>query len=127
MIRDFFLGFIKIHILFHATEAPVYGLDLIRELETHGYRLSPGTLYPILHKLERQGYLVAEKRLVNGKIRKYYTATARGRTALAEAYTKARELLDEISPVGGGPGPLAAHGTDRDDSKSRRCNKGCQP
>ncbi len=104
MMRDFFLGFIKIHILFHATEAPVFGLDLIRELETHGYRLSPGTLYPILHKLERQGYLQAERQVVNGKIRKYYTATARGRSALVEAYAKARELLDEIAPAKDGAG-----------------------
>lgn len=103
MIRDFFLGFIKIHILFHATEAPVYGLEMIRELETHGYRLSPGTLYPILHKLERQGYLQAERQVVGGKIRKYYTATARGRSALVEAYAKARELLDEIAPGTAGP------------------------
>ncbi len=98
MIRDFFLGFIKIHILFHATEAPVYGLEMIRELETHGYRLSPGTLYPILHKLEKRGYLQTERRIVNGKIRKYYAATALGRSALVEAYEKARELLGEIGP-----------------------------
>ncbi len=99
MIRDLFLGFIRIHILFHATEAPIYGLEMIRELGTHGYRLSPGTLYPILQKLEKQGFLQAERQVVNGKIRKYYTATARGRSALIEAYEKARELLDEISPA----------------------------
>lgn len=97
MIRDFFLGFIKIHILYHAAQEPIYGFDLIRELETHGYQLSPGTLYPILHKLEEQGYLQAEKQVVRGKVRKYYTATSQGKTALAEAYTKVRELLDEIS------------------------------
>jgi DNA-binding PadR family transcriptional regulator len=97
MIRDFFLGFIKIHILYHAAQEPIYGLDLIRELETHGYQLSPGTLYPILHKLEKQGYLQAQKQVVSGKVRKYYTATSQGKAALVEAYAKARELLDEIS------------------------------
>jgi PadR family transcriptional regulator, regulatory protein PadR len=97
MIRDFFLGFIKLHILYHAAEAPVFGLDLIRELGSHGYDLSPGTLYPLLHKLERDGYLKAEQKVVGGKVRKYYTATRKGKTALAEARTKARELLDEIS------------------------------
>ncbi len=99
MIRDFFLGFIKLHILYHAAKEPVYGLDFIRELETHGYQLSPGTLYPIFHKLEKQGYLKSEKQVVKGKVRKYYTATQLGRDALLEAYSKARELLDEISSI----------------------------
>jgi len=97
MIRDFFLGFIKIHILYHAARGPVYGLDLIRELARHGYSLSPGTLYPVLHSLERSGYLNVDRQVVNGKVRKYYTATERGKTALSEAYAKARELMDEIS------------------------------
>lgn len=103
MIRDFFLGFIKIHILYHAVHQPVYGLDLIRELARHGYSLSPGTLYPVLHSLERNGYLSVDRQVVNGKVRKYYTATERGRMALAEAYTKARELMDEISHDDGNP------------------------
>lgn len=100
MIRDFFLGFIRIHILHHAAQEPVFGLELIRELAGHGYDLSPGTLYPILHKLEKKGYLRSEKQVVEGKARKYYTATAQGSAALQEAYAKARELLDEIKPVG---------------------------
>ena len=97
MIRDFFLGFVKLHLLYHASQKPVFGLDLIRELETHGYTLSPGTLYPVLHRLERDGYLKSEKQVVNGKVRKYYTVTAKGRAALNEARRQARELLDEIS------------------------------
>ncbi len=99
MIRDFFLGFIKIHIIYHAAKEPIYGFDFIRELETHGYQLSPGTLYPIFHKLEKQGYLTSEKQVVNGKVRKYYTATVQGKKALLESYAKAQELLDEISNV----------------------------
>ena len=96
MIRDFFLGFIRLHILYHAAREPIFGLDFIRELEHHGYQVSPGTLYPIFHKLEKQGYLVSEKKVVQGKVRKYYTATPQGQAALCEAYAKARELLDEI-------------------------------
>jgi PadR family transcriptional regulator PadR len=103
MIRDFFLGFIKIHILYHAARGPVYGLDLIRELARHGYNLSPGTLYPVLHSLERSGYLNVDRQVVNGKVRKYYTATERGKAALSEAYAKARELMDEISHDDGNP------------------------
>ncbi|MBE2198568.1 MAG: helix-turn-helix transcriptional regulator [Anaerolinea sp.] len=98
MLRDFFLGFIKIHILYHATQEPIYGLDMIRELARHGYNLSPGTLYPILHRLEEQGYLIAEKQVVEGKVRKYYRATPAGEDILAQAYRQARELFAEISP-----------------------------
>jgi len=98
MLRDLFLGFIKLHILYHAGQAPVFGLDLIRELERHGYSLSPGTLYPVLHTLEREGLLTLQKQVVSGKVRKYYTATDAGKAALAEATLKARELLAEIQP-----------------------------
>ena len=97
MIRDFFLGFIKIHILYHAAEEPIYGLHMIEELSSHGYDISPGTLYPILHKMEDQGYLQSEKQVVKGKVRRYYTTTKAGEEALVEAYAKARELLNEIT------------------------------
>ena len=94
--RNFFLGFIRLHILFHATQTPVFGLDMTRELAGHGYQLSPGTLYPILHGLQRDGLLASEKQVVDGKVRKYYLATQAGRDVLAEALDKARELLGEI-------------------------------
>jgi DNA-binding PadR family transcriptional regulator len=94
--RDFFLGFIRLHILFHASQRPIFGLDMIRELARHGYTLSPGTLYPILHHLRRDGFLEVESQVVDGKLRKYYTLTAAGREALSETLVKARELLGEI-------------------------------
>jgi PadR family transcriptional regulator, regulatory protein PadR len=96
MLRNFFLGFIKIHILHHAGQNPVYGLELIKELREHGYELSPGTLYPLLHDLEKSGYLERQDQLIGGKIRKYYTLTERGHAALAEAKTKIRELVSEV-------------------------------
>ncbi|NCC34098.1 MAG: PadR family transcriptional regulator, partial [Chloroflexia bacterium] len=95
MMRDFFLGFIKIHILHHAAHAPVYGVALIAELRHHGYELSPGTLYPLLHSLEAAGYLSRADRVVGGKVRKYYTLTPTGHAALEEARAKIRELVDE--------------------------------
>jgi PadR family transcriptional regulator PadR len=94
--RDLFLGFVKLHILHHAGRAPVYGLWLIEELGRHGYRLSPGTLYPILHALEQEHLLACETRVVEGKSRKYYRLTATGRTALREGMSKARELMKEL-------------------------------
>lgn len=107
MLRDFFLGFVKIHILHHAAEEPVYGLALIAELRRHGYELSPGTLYPLLHGLEAAGYLDREDRIVGGKVRKYYTITATGQGALAEARAKIAELVEEVLE-GHGPTSLAA-------------------
>jgi DNA-binding PadR family transcriptional regulator len=67
MVREFFLGFIKVHILHHAAEGPVYGLALISELRRHGYELSPGKMYPVLHELQQAGYLRRIDRVVSGK------------------------------------------------------------
>lgn len=94
--RDLFLGFVKLHILHHAGHEPVYGLWLIEELGRHGYRLSPGSLYPILHALQQDGLLRCESLVVKGKARKYYHLTPKGRTALREGRKKARELMEEI-------------------------------
>ncbi len=96
MLRSLFLSFIKLHILYHAGQGPVYGLWLIEELARHGYKLSPGTLYPTLHSLEEQGYLVSEKQVVEGKVRRYYRLTPQGAAALAEAREKVAELAGEI-------------------------------
>jgi len=97
LARDLFLGFVKLHILYHAGCEPVYGLWLIDELSRHGYELSPGTLYPMLHGLEEEGLLVSDKRVVGGKQRKYYRITEAGRAALAQGRDKAQELLAEIT------------------------------
>ncbi len=96
MLREFFLGFIKVHILHHAAHGPVYGLALIGELRRHGYELSPGTLYPVLHGLAAAGYLTRENRVVGGKVRKYYAITDEGRRALEDARPKIAELVREV-------------------------------
>jgi PadR family transcriptional regulator, regulatory protein PadR len=96
MIRTFFLGFIRLHIVYHASREPIYGLDMIKELARHGYNLSPGTLYPILHNLEGEGYLASKKQVVVGKVRKYYEVTPSGRKALNQAIIKVNELMNEI-------------------------------
>lgn len=96
--RDIFLAFVRVHLLYHAGEAPIYGLEMIEELGRHGYHLSPGTLYPILHKLERQGLLASSKAIVEGKVRRYYSLTDEGRRALAEVREKIAELVGEVMP-----------------------------
>ncbi|HZP81102.1 MAG TPA: PadR family transcriptional regulator [Chthonomonadaceae bacterium] len=95
-IRDIFLAFIRIHLLHHAAEAPFYGAEMLAELARHGYSLSPGTLYPMLHAMEAGGYLECERRVVGGKVRKYYRATPQGRAALTRARPQIRELVDEV-------------------------------
>ncbi|MDY6795441.1 MAG: PadR family transcriptional regulator [Actinomycetota bacterium] len=96
MERQFFLGFIKIHILYHASREPVYGVWLMEELGRHGYRPSPGTLYPILHSLEKQGYLESYREAVTGKVRRYYSITALGGKALDTAVERINEMVDEV-------------------------------
>lgn len=105
MLRDFFLGFVRIHILHHAAQEPVYGLSLIQELGRHGHRLSAGTLYPLLRSLELGGYLSSKERNVGGKVRKYYSITPQGTRTLEEAKPKIRELADAVLE-GHGPGTL---------------------
>ncbi len=94
--RKFFLGFIRIHLLHHASKNSIYGVEMIEELRRHGYNISPGTLYPILHSLEKEGFLVSETKNVDGKIRKYYRITRKGERILREAKKKIKELVEEI-------------------------------
>jgi DNA-binding PadR family transcriptional regulator len=95
--RDLYSGLIRIHVLHHAVEGPVFGLEMAEELARHGYRISLGTLYPLLHGMEKKGYLrSAEKR--NGQsIRKVYRATPLGKRALRAMKVKVHELLGELN------------------------------
>jgi DNA-binding PadR family transcriptional regulator len=94
--RLFFAGFVRLHILYHAAQEPVCGVEVVAELGRHGYRLSPGTVYPVLHALEQAGYLTCQARVGAGRRRKYYKATADGRDALEAAREKLRELAAEV-------------------------------
>lgn len=97
VLRKFLLGFIQIHILHHAKKEPFYGVWMIDELKEHGYDMSPGTLYPLLHSMEKSGLLIKEDKIVEGKVRKYYGITEYGEQVLTEARSKAYELFKEIS------------------------------
>lgn len=95
--QDLYSGLIRLHILHHAVEeGPVYGLWMIDELARHGYRISAGTLYPLLHGLERKGYLRSAKRMTEGRVRRVYRATAAGKRALDAAKAKVHELFGEL-------------------------------
>ena len=94
--RDLYSGLMRLHILHHAVEGPVFGLGMAEELARHGYRISPGTLYPLLHGLTRKGYLRATEQRNGKSLRKVYRATLLGRKALRAAKVKVRELIGEL-------------------------------
>jgi PadR family transcriptional regulator PadR len=82
--RDLYSGLIRLHVLHHAAEEPIFGLGMIQELERHGYRISPGSLYPLLHALEKKGYLHSRQQRNGKSLRKVYRATALGRGRVTE-------------------------------------------
>ncbi len=97
-VRDILLAFVRVHVLHHAVSERVYGAGMADELARHGYQLSPGTLYPLLHRLEQDGLLVSESETVDGKVRRVYVATELGRAALSELQPRLAELVGEALP-----------------------------
>lgn len=94
--RDLYSGLIRLHVLHHAVREPIFGLGMVDELARHGYRISPGTLYPLLHGLEKRGYLRSTEVQSGRSRRQVYRATAAGRKALQLAKSKVRELFREL-------------------------------
>jgi PadR family transcriptional regulator, regulatory protein PadR len=94
--QELYIGLVRLHVLHHAAEEPIFGLGIIRELGRHGYRLGPGTVYPLLHSMEQRGWLRMVVQLVEGRQRKTYAATAAGRRALKLGRERVRELYEEM-------------------------------
>ncbi len=94
--QELFKGLIRLHILHHASEGEFYGQWMIHELAHHGYSLSAGALYPMLHAMERRGYLKSRKERLGRTFRRVYRATALGREANKLAKSKVRELVGEL-------------------------------
>src|SRR5947199_5981662 len=94
--RDLYSGLIRLHVLHHAAEEPIFGLGMIEELARHGYRISPGSLYPLLHGLEQKGYLRGSDQRNGKSLRRVYRATAKGLKALKAAKHQVRELFHEL-------------------------------
>nr|WP_278044869.1 PadR family transcriptional regulator [Pseudonocardia sediminis] len=88
----------RLHILHHAAEQEIHGAWMTKELASHGYDISPGTLYPTLHRLESDGLLASEQQVVHGRTRRVYRATEAGRTALAQDRRALAELAREVLP-----------------------------
>ena len=94
--KDLYSGLIRLHVLHHACEGEVFGLDMIEELGRHGYKISAGTMYPILHGMEKKGYLRSSAFHFGRVRRRVYKATPLGRKALRTAKQKVRELFGEL-------------------------------
>lgn len=93
VISKLFSGFIQIHILRHASKGELYGSWLIEHLQSHGYTLSPGTLYPLLKRMVSDELLTFTEKNVDGRIRKVYQTTPIGDEVLGEAEVKIKELV----------------------------------
>ena len=94
--KDITSGFIRMHILHHVSKHTLTGAWMRLELEEHGYRISPGTLYPMLRTMEETGYLKSERLQDRRRRSRSYSITAKGRRALQVAREKLRELHDEV-------------------------------
>jgi PadR family transcriptional regulator, regulatory protein PadR len=94
--RELFTGLIRIHVLVHAAHEPIFGLAMMEELRHHGYCIGPGTLYPLLHGMERNGLLVSELLKVGGRRRRVYKLTKAGKKTLEQAKDKVDELHHEL-------------------------------
>ncbi len=95
--REILLSFWKVHILHHAAESPVHGQGILNELRRHGYDISPGTLYPLLSRMVRLGWLKCKADPKGGRrARKDYRLTRQGRSVLGMIRGQIQELYEEV-------------------------------
>src|SRR5262245_8292279 len=94
--RDLMAGFVRLHVLNHANAGPIFGIGIIERLAFHGYVLSPGTLYPILHGLERDGFLSSREEITRNRRRVIYEITDTGRRVLVLSRVRLWELFKEV-------------------------------
>lgn len=98
VLEEFRRGAVRLHILHHACEGEIHGAWIREELGRHGHDLSPGTLYPVLHRMQADGLLTSREQVTGGRVRRLYTATTAGRQELAACHTALRELAEEVLP-----------------------------
>jgi PadR family transcriptional regulator PadR len=96
VVRHLFLGFIRLHILYHTNKESICGVELMEELRHHGYDIGPGTLYPVLHQMQKSGLIRSTHKVIDGKRRKNLRATTAGKKLLGQARTQLIELVSEV-------------------------------
>ena len=99
VVREFRTAAVRLHVLHHAADGPVHGAWMIQELRRHGYQIGPGTLYPLLHRMEQAGLLTSEPEVINGHRRRPYRITDHGRAVLAACRRALIELAYEVAPA----------------------------
>lgn len=99
VVREFVRGAVTVHVLHHAAETAIHGAWMSQELARHGHMISPGTLYPLLHRLEHAGLLLSRGEVVDGRVLRSYTITDAGQMALRNLRQAVNELADEVLPV----------------------------
>jgi PadR family transcriptional regulator PadR len=94
--RDFIQGMVKIFMLHQASLGPIYGNKMSKVLQSLGYPISPGSLYPLLHTLEKSGLFHSRIRVFKGRLRKYYELTEQGSLCLSELRQDLGELVKTV-------------------------------
>jgi DNA-binding PadR family transcriptional regulator len=94
--REIRLGIWKIHILHHAEKRDIWGSWLMEELADHGHRLSPGTLYPALARMEANGWLRRSGQALHARARQTFRITSEGRRLLGALRRDVIELHEEV-------------------------------
>ena len=94
--REFLRGVVPVHVLHHAAQEPVHGAWMSSELARHGYSISPGTLYPLLHRMQRAGLVTSAYSTTGGRVLRTYRATPEGRKVLARLRKLVGEAAGEI-------------------------------
>ncbi|MGQ0839343.1 PadR family transcriptional regulator [Actinokineospora sp.] len=96
VVRDFRNGALRLRVLRYAAADEVHGAWLSTELGARGYRVSPGTLYPLLHRLQEANLLKSRTEVVDGRRVRRYRATKRGKRVLADCRAVLAELAAEV-------------------------------
>ncbi len=99
-------GHLDLILLASLEHNPLYGVQLIQHVHTltgGHFQFKEGTLYPALHRLEKQGLLTAEVQPspTGGPPRKYYHLTPAGRTDLARRQQEWQAFFTAMQPFGG--------------------------
>ncbi|MHB9075462.1 MAG: PadR family transcriptional regulator [Desulfobaccales bacterium] len=94
--QAFWQGVVRLVVLHQASQGPIYGGKLSKFLREQGYAISPGSLYPLLHLLEKAGFLASRLKVYRGRVRKYYEITLEGRTCLDLVRREVRDLTKEV-------------------------------
>ena len=95
-VQRLYSGLIRLHVLHHAGQEPIFGFGIMQELRRHGYQIGPGTIYPMLHSMEKSGLLRSSGLKKEGRTQRTYRSTPAGRKALTKAKKKVQELFREL-------------------------------